>query len=39
MLSAIAGKTFLVTGSTDGIGRHTAFKLAEREAKVIVHGR
>ena len=33
------GQTFLVTGSTDGIGQHTALKLAEAGATVLVHGR
>jgi len=32
-------KIFVVTGSTDGIGRHTSKKLAETGARVIVHGR
>ena len=35
----LVGKTALVTGSTDGIGRETALRLAELGAKVIVHGR
>jgi NAD(P)-dependent dehydrogenase (short-subunit alcohol dehydrogenase family) len=33
------GKTILVTGSTDGVGRHVAFELAAGGAKVLVHGR
>jgi len=33
------GKTYLVTGSTDGIGRHTVTQLARHDASVIVHGR
>ena len=28
-----------MTGSTDGIGQHTALKLADAGANVIVHGR
>jgi len=34
-----AGKTILVTGSTDGVGRHVALKLAAGGARVLVHGR
>ena len=33
------GKTVLVTGSTDGVGRHVAAKLAAAGAKVLIHGR
>jgi NAD(P)-dependent dehydrogenase (short-subunit alcohol dehydrogenase family) len=33
------GKTVLVTGSTDGVGRYVASKLAEAGATVLVHGR
>jgi NAD(P)-dependent dehydrogenase (short-subunit alcohol dehydrogenase family) len=33
------GKTVLVTGSTDGVGRYVAAKLAADGAKVLVHGR
>lgn len=33
------GKTVLVTGSTDGIGREIALELAAMGAKVLVHGR
>jgi NAD(P)-dependent dehydrogenase (short-subunit alcohol dehydrogenase family) len=33
------GKTVLVTGSTDGVGRYVALKLAAAGAKVLVHGR
>jgi NAD(P)-dependent dehydrogenase (short-subunit alcohol dehydrogenase family) len=35
----IKGKTVLVTGSTDGVGRYVAERLGERGARVIVHGR
>lgn len=30
---------YLITGSTDGIGRHTALKLAHTGATVLIHGR
>jgi NAD(P)-dependent dehydrogenase (short-subunit alcohol dehydrogenase family) len=33
------GKTVLVTGSTDGVGRCVAAKLAAAGAKVLIHGR
>lgn len=33
------GKTILVTGSTDGIGKRTALDLARMGAVVLVHGR
>ena len=36
---AIKGKTILVTGSTDGVGRYVAERLAADGARVIVHGR
>jgi len=36
---ALEGKVMLVTGSTDGIGKETAFELARRGATVILHGR
>ena len=35
----MAGKTVLVTGSTDGVGRYLAAKLAAAGAKVLIHGR
>jgi NAD(P)-dependent dehydrogenase (short-subunit alcohol dehydrogenase family) len=33
------GKTVLVTGSTDGVGRYVAAKLASAGAKVLIQGR
>jgi NAD(P)-dependent dehydrogenase (short-subunit alcohol dehydrogenase family) len=33
------GKTVLVSGSTDGVGRYVAAKLAADGAKVLIHGR
>src|SRR5262245_66134148 len=33
------GKTVLITGSTDGVGRYVARRLAEEGAKVLIHGR
>eukprot|EP00727_Mastigamoeba_balamuthi_P003471 m51a1_g13120 hypothetical protein (282) ;mRNA; f:221-1066 len=38
-MADLQGRTFLVTGSTDGIGRHTAVLLARAGARVLVHGR
>jgi NAD(P)-dependent dehydrogenase (short-subunit alcohol dehydrogenase family) len=35
----MAGKTVLITGSTDGMGREVATRLGELGAHVIVHGR
>jgi NAD(P)-dependent dehydrogenase (short-subunit alcohol dehydrogenase family) len=35
----MAHSTILVTGSTDGIGKATAFALADKGAEVILHGR
>jgi NAD(P)-dependent dehydrogenase (short-subunit alcohol dehydrogenase family) len=34
-----AGKTVLVTGATDGLGRHVARELAAKGATVLLHGR
>lgn len=39
MMAGLAGKTALVTGSTDGLGKAVASKLAELGATVLVHGR
>src|ERR1700719_2341741 len=33
------GKTVLITGSTDGVGRYVATRLAADAAKVLIHGR
>ena len=33
------GKTVLITGSTDGVGRYVATQLAQSGAKVLIHGR
>lgn len=38
-MHSLRGKTFCVTGSTDGIGLHTAQLLAQSGATVLVHGR
>ncbi len=35
----MATKLYLITGSTDGIGRHTAEKLCRAGSHVMVHGR
>lgn len=39
MASSMIGRIFLVTGATDGIGKHTATKLAKLGATVLLHGR
>jgi NAD(P)-dependent dehydrogenase (short-subunit alcohol dehydrogenase family) len=36
---SLRNKIALVTGSTDGVGRHVAIDLARRGATVLVHGR
>ena len=33
------GKTVLITGSTDGVGRYVAGELARQGARVLIHGR
>jgi NAD(P)-dependent dehydrogenase (short-subunit alcohol dehydrogenase family) len=35
----VAGKTVLITGSTDGVGRYVALQLASQGAKLLIHGR
>jgi NAD(P)-dependent dehydrogenase (short-subunit alcohol dehydrogenase family) len=35
----MAGKTVLITGSTDGVGRYVATELAAAGARVLIHGR
>jgi len=35
----MTGKTVLITGSTDGVGRHVATQLAAAGATVLIHGR
>jgi NAD(P)-dependent dehydrogenase (short-subunit alcohol dehydrogenase family) len=39
MNDAMKGRTVLVTGSTDGIGKATALGLARMGSKVLLHGR
>lgn len=38
-MTRLNGKTALVTGSTDGVGRLVAKRLGEAGARVLVHGR
>jgi NAD(P)-dependent dehydrogenase (short-subunit alcohol dehydrogenase family) len=38
-LQKLTGKTVLITGSTDGVGRLVARRLGEAGARVLVHGR
>src|ERR1700739_735253 len=35
----MSGKTVLITGSTDGVGRYVAARLAANGAKVLIHAR
>jgi NAD(P)-dependent dehydrogenase (short-subunit alcohol dehydrogenase family) len=39
MTKPVKNQTFLITGSTDGIGKLTAMQLAGENASIIVHGR
>jgi NAD(P)-dependent dehydrogenase (short-subunit alcohol dehydrogenase family) len=38
-MTRLNGKTALITGSTDGVGRLVAKRLGEASARVLVHGR
>lgn len=38
-MTSLEGKTVLITGSTDGVGRLVATRLGEAGAHVLVHGR
>ncbi|XP_022093124.1 retinol dehydrogenase 14-like [Acanthaster planci] len=37
--ASMVGRIILVTGASDGIGKHTALKLAQMGATVLMHGR
>src|SRR5215510_6654683 len=39
MTTSMHGKTVLITGSTDGVGRYVASELAKQGAHVLIHGR
>jgi NAD(P)-dependent dehydrogenase (short-subunit alcohol dehydrogenase family) len=39
MAMDVNGKTILITGSTDGVGRYVARQLAARGARLLIHGR
>ena len=38
-MTRLDGKTALITGSTDGVGRMVAMRLGEAGARILVHGR
>src|SRR5580700_8783026 len=38
-MATLKGKTILVTGSTDGVGRYVAGKLGAAGVRILVHGR
>jgi NAD(P)-dependent dehydrogenase (short-subunit alcohol dehydrogenase family) len=35
----LSGKTILITGATDGLGKAVALELAKRDATLLIHGR
>jgi len=39
MMQALEEQTFLVTGTTDGLGKQVALDLAKRQATVLLNGR
>lgn len=39
MAMSLSGKQILITGSTDGLGKHTSLALAKQGAHLIIHGR
>lgn len=39
MTGSLAGKTVLITGSTDGLGKLVAQHLAMQDAVALLHGR
>ncbi len=39
MAMSLSGKQILITGSTDGLGKHTSLALAKHGAHLVLHGR
>lgn len=39
MKNIFSGKTILITGSTDGLGKALAIKLASKDTEILLHGR